>query len=395
LNKYKAKGALYVSMDGQSRLILGIVQYMAGKFTLSRSGIFVDLRLSGKQSNLLETETFTDLPLNIQNFFKNIKVPINIVTDFLELDDVTEALVNKQKGFEWSWFQKLKQSRRWSLFCIDLYTTIDKNKKFETSYEKYMTVSKDFKFDVDGHELYLVNMAYMYQYGHWPTPKEIEGLFTDDLKLNTSTYEAIINYSNEYFQALGKTKSGITPLINYVLFRQLMEGKTGNSKFAKQVTICNAYILKSVSKFVDSFIKNHKKLCSKKHKHQASYLYDSINDTWVYNKEGYKASCGKQDDLNIFRRMKSFILNFNIDDLVNKNFIAKINNTQMPSQDDVAIYNDWKDVEGNDIYISDLPELDRSHYEPSGDLGSNEFDNIGLENYSPNRSRGKKQLEKQ
>jgi hypothetical protein len=66
----------------------------------------------------------------------------------------------------------------------------------------------------------------------------------------------------------------------------------------------------------------------------------------------------------------------------------------MPSQTAVAIHNDWKDVNGNDIFVSDLKELDISHYDASADNGSNELDNLGLEHFTPNRSRGKNKLEK-
>jgi hypothetical protein len=405
LNDYKAKGAVYVSMDGQSRLILGIHQYMTDKFDLNKCGVFVDLRLNGKQSNLLTTTKFNDLPINIRNKFTERNVPINIVTDFADLDDVTESLINKQKGIEWTWFQKLKQSRRWSLFYIGLDEILEKNNLFETNYETHMTVSSDYKFDVDGHELYLVNMAYMYQFGHWPTIKEIEEIFTDTKKINDTSYERVIEYSNEYFESLGKvnksntkkpkvTKTAITPLINYILFRQLMDGKIGTSKFAKEIKISDLYQMKNSPKFVDSFIKNHERLASTEIKHPASYIYDSTSNVWIKNQEGYKASCGKQDDVNIFRRMQFFIENFDLNELENKQFIKKVENTNMPSQTAVAIHNDWKDINGNDIFISDLKELDMSHYDASANNGSNELTNLGLEHFTPNRSRQDKNLEK-
>ena len=405
LNDFKAKGVIYVSMDGQSRLILGIHQYMTDKFNLDNCGIFVDLRLNKKQSNLLITTKFNDLPINVKNIFTQRNVPINVVTEFADLDDVTEALVNKQKGFEWTWFQKLKQSRRWSLFYIGLDEIVQKNILFETNYETHMSVSNDLKFDVDGHELFLINMAYMYQFGHWPTINEVCELFTDVKKINDSSYECVIEYSNEYFEALGKmnksktkkpkiTKSGITPLINYILLRQLMDGKIGTSKFAKEIKIDNLYQMKNSPKFVDSFIKNHETLASTEIKHPASYTYDSKHKVWIKNQEGYKASCGKQDDVNIFRRMQFFIQDFNLNELEDKQFIKKVENTNMPSQTAVAIHNNWKDVNGNDIFVSDLKELDISHYDASAENGSNELDNLGLEHFTPNRSRGKNKLEK-
>ena len=314
LNSYKAKGAIYVSMDGQSRLILGIHQYMTDKFSLDKCGTFVDLRLDGKQSNLLITTKFTELPINVANSFREKKVPLNIVRDFADLDDVTEALVNKQKGFEWTWFQKLKQSRRWSLFYISLDEIMQKNSNFENKYETHMKVSDDLKFDVDGHELYLVNMAYMIQYGHWPDKKEFPALFTDDKKISETSYKTVIDYSNEFFEALGNVKTsttgkkskskkdkvlkvGIAPLINYVLFRQVMDGKIGTSKFAKQITLGSYFQMKNPAKFVDAFMKNHVKFTIDEIKHPISYIYNDTTSKWDSNKEGYK-----QNDTFLFKQ---------------------------------------------------------------------------------------------
>jgi hypothetical protein len=70
-----------------------------------------------------------------------------------------------------------------------------------------------------------------------------------------------------------------------------------------------------------------------------------------------------------------------------------VKNTTMPSKIDVAVYRDFKDVAGNDIMISDLSEMDRSHFDSKKNKGSNELNNLGLEDLSENRSRQEENLQ--
>jgi hypothetical protein len=390
LEQYQDAGVIYVSMDGQSRLMLAIFSYMTDKFKLNKCDKFINLEVDGKQSNCLQKSYFSKLPKEVQTYFENINVVLNIVEDFLEMDDVVEALVNKQKGFDWSWFQIIKQSKRYSLFTIRMIKAV--NPKFKAKYKSCLkSLSKDLQYDVDGHQLFLVYMAYMYQNGTWPTKENVKSLFTDVVRLNDSSYVAVQKYAMEYFTELGKTKSTLSPLINYILLRQLIDNVKNGSKFIKEVNIGEIFIVKKINDFINNFIKLHHKLSNKKVKHEASFV-EIKKGEWVLSKEGYAASCGKQDDENIFRRMKSFIEYFDIKPLYKNKVIEKVENTTMPSLIDVAVYNDFKDLNGNDVKISELPTMDRSHLESKDNTGSNELKNLVLEDYSSNRSRGEQNI---
>lgn len=390
LEQYESTGVIYVSMDGQSRLMLAIYSYMNDLFKLNKCDKFVNLEIDGKQSNCLQKQYFTKLPKEVQNYFENIKVVLNIVEDFSEMDDVVEALVNKQKGFDWSWFQIIKQSKRYSLFTIRMIKAVDP--KFKQKYKSSLKcLSKDLQYDVDGHQLFLVYMAYMYQYGTWPTKENVKSLFCDDVKINDTSYRMVQKYAMEYFNVLGKTKSTLSPLINYILLRQLIDNVKNGSKFAKEINIGQLFIIKKMNEFINAFIKLHHKLANKKVKHEASFV-EVKKGEWVYSKEGYGASCGKQDDENIFRRMKLFIEYFDTNPLYKSKVIQKVENTTMPSLMDVAVYNDFKDLNGKDIQIAELPKLDRSHIESKDNTGSNELKNLVLEDYSSNRSRAEENI---
>lgn len=392
LSSYEDRGAEYVSMDGQSRLILGITEYVADSFHLDKAGKSVKLTLDGKRSNCLQTTVFSKLKDEVKSLLNNKKVVLNVVIDFNELEDIVEALVNKQKGFDWTWFQIVKQSNRFNLSTIQLIECVDE--KFKNKYkEKLHSLSNDLKYYSDGHQLFLTQMSYFLQFGQFPSKMQIQKeLFSDDIKINKSSYEKVQEYCMEYFKAFGDNKSTITPLINYICIRQLIDGKKLQSNFMKQFGFMDAYIVNNSIEFVNYFYKLHQKLANKKVKHSASFIQDT-NGNWVLNKMGYSASCGKQDDENIFRRIEIYLQNMDIDSLISNGILSKVKNVTMPSKIDVAVFNDFKDVKGNDIMISDLPEMDRSHFKSKKNKGSNELDNLGLEDLSENRSRQAENLE--
>jgi hypothetical protein len=385
LEDYQSQGTQWISMDGQSRLMLGIDWYIGNKFNLDKSGKFIQLLIDGKQSNCLQTNTFSNLPVEVQNYFKSIIVVMNIVEDFSELEDVVEALVNKQKGFDWTWFQIVKQSKRFNLSTIKLIEAPTKN--FKKLYkEKLYSLSNDYIYDADGYQLFLTNMAYFIQTGNFPTKNKVKELFTDDIKITDESYKKVQEYSLEYFTALGKSKSTLTPLINFICLRQLLDGKKNGSKFLKEVGLDGAYIVNKPNKFVDWFVQLHAKLSNKKTPHKASFIFDSTDNNWVWTKVGYGASCGKQDDENIYRRMKTFVEYIDFDYLIKNEILVKVKNTTMPSLMDVAVRNDFKDLNGESVSIGELPLFDRSHKKSKYNKGSNELENLVLENYSDNRS---------
>jgi hypothetical protein len=305
-----------------------------------------------------------------------------------------EALVNKQKGFDWSWFQVAKQSDRFGIFTINLINQTPKD--FKQKYAKSLTkLSLDYKDYRDGHQLFLVVISYFIQFGHFPLKDKVKSLFRDNsnIPISKSAFELVCKYAKEYLTTLGDAKTTISPLINYVLFRQLMDGKKFDSHFVNTVKLPTNYIIKKEKAFVDYFIKTHLEMYNKKNKHDASFVLDA-NGIKVPNKTGYNASCGAQDDENIYRRINILIKYFDFDKLVNDGILQEVENVNMPSQIDVAIYNDWEDVEGNIIKISDLPDLDRSHFESKKNKGSNELSNLGLENSKKNRSRQEENLQR-
>ena len=60
-------------------------------------------------------------------------------------------------------------------------------------------------------------------------------------------------------------------------------------------------------------------------KHPISYIYNDTTSKWDSNKEGYKASCGKQDDVNIYRRMKYRNILIYISNMLNQLFLISTN----------------------------------------------------------------------
>jgi hypothetical protein len=164
LNDFKSNGAVLVNLDGQSRTILGILEY-AVKNTYSlgedASSIILDMETKdgSSESSELVHNKFNELSVNLQNIYKNEILVTNLITDFYEFNDIVDTLVNKQKGFSWVEFQIEKQKNRFTEFVVNL-VDIFKTKQgelYSTYWDNNMkSLKSDFKSDVDGHHLFSI-----------------------------------------------------------------------------------------------------------------------------------------------------------------------------------------------------------------------------------------------
>jgi hypothetical protein len=326
--------------------------------------------------------------------FLSFEVTLNIVTSFSKLEDVIESLVNKQKGFNWTWFQIFKQKNRFNIFAIKMIQNIKSN--FIDVYESIVnkTITEVLQPDSDGAQAALVNLIYFYENGFYPKKTDIENLFLDKSQFNTISYETLQSYCMELFQQLkaSDTKLQLTPLINYIALRQLMDDKKSNSKFYNQFRLNKKYKIIDEEKFITYFYEMHYTLTSSITPHKASYIFDTESNEYLKLKNGYASSCGAQNDEDIKNRMKLLLNEFDFDKLLLDGTIVM--DSKKPKKSDVLVANDFKDVNGKKLLITEYPKLDISHYISQHNDGTNNMDNLGLENFSSNRSRQDKNLEK-
>lgn len=392
LNSYKKiDKEVYVCLDGQSRLVLAIMTYLNGEYCIDIDND-IELELDDKKSNIMDNTIFTNLPDEVKSVFLSFEVTLNIVTSFNKLEDVIESLVNKQKGFSWTWFQIFKQKNRFNIFTIKMIENIKST--FIDAYESivYKKINEVLQPDSDGAQAALVNLIHFYETGFYPKKDNVENLFLDKNQFNTVSYETIQNYCMELFEQLNKsdTKLQLTPLINYVALRQLMDDKKSNSKFYNQFKLNKKYKIIDEEKFITYFYEMHYTLTSSKIPHKASYIFDAESNEYFLLKNGYASSCGAQNDEDIKNRMKFLLNEFEFDKLLSEGIIAI--DSKKPKKSDVLVANDFKDVNGKKLLITEYSKLDISHFISKHNKGTNNMENLGLEHFSSNRSRQEKNL---
>jgi hypothetical protein len=410
LEDYIEKGAKSAILDGQSRGILGFLEYMNGTFPLgSVLAKKIKLRNNGKSKSILAHTVFTELPTKLQDVFKNYLLSINIVTNFSEFNDVIDALVNKQKGFSWAKFQVIKQYHRFTSFVnsfINSFKPVKSKKgKIEwdggTKYiEFYKTLTKNLadklKIDKDGHQLFMLQCSYLLKYGAWPTDSELKEIFESPTRtIGESYYRKVINYfSDDFFPYIGKQKVSISLMINYLVFRESLSRTKSNNPLSQRIQFDNDVIIKDQKELTDRFFKFDLTLSNKKvnNPHHASFV--KVDGKWEIRNEGYKHQNSSQSTETIGKRMELFFEHFDFDSMVEEGFLTIVENNKMPSKNTLLVDSGFSDIDDNKIMISDLHEFDRSHHESKDNYGTNQKDNLSLEKAGPNRSRGPKNMEK-
>jgi hypothetical protein len=377
-----------VCLDGQSRLMLGIMTYIDknSKYSLDLESNDIELYIDGKRSSILSLKPFNDLPSDIQNYFYGLDLTFNIIEDFAKLEDVIQSLINKQKGFNWSWFQILKQFNRFESYTLKLLEKIKPS--FISGYEKSMngSITDALRFDVDGDQLMLTNLTHLYQFGIWPTEDDIRKTVTNPLHGVTDiTLDTIQKYALEYFnfaKAKDADKIKITPLVNYIILRQLIDNVKTQSTIFNNINFNKKYNIIDNTKFIDAFLKWD--IILKDVKHDASGIQNPQTKEWEQKIEGYATWSTGQKSKGIERRMKLFVSYFPFDELESNGIITS--DIKMPSKEKVLLHNDFKDSNGNSISMREVKKYDRGHKTSKHNKGTNQLDNLVPELLSENRS---------
>jgi hypothetical protein len=389
---------VYVCLDGQSRLILGIMSYVSetGGYPLDKENTNVLLTIDGKESNILSEQPFRSLPEYVKDKFYEIELQFNVVDDFHKLDDIIEALVNKQKGNKWSRFQIDKQSNRFQPFVIKLLEKSE-DKKYSDGYENCMsnTTSSDLRFDRDGDQLMLLCLAYLYHYGKWPSHEEISKLLSNPkFDITDTAFDNVKKYVNEYFifaSAPKAKKIETTKLVNYVILRQLMDNvKSKTSSLFQSISFGKQYTIKNNIEFINQFIQWDIKLSDIKH--EASGIFDAKTKEYLKLTDGYKSLSGGQGNKQPEDRMKLFVKYFPFEELEKNGII--VSDTKMPSMEQVLLHNDFKDVNGNKVSMREVKNNERGHLDSRHNGGTNHLDNLVPELMGDNRSHRESNIKK-
>lgn len=391
LNLMKDDGAVFLSLDGQSRGFLAILPYIKGDIKgLGNSSDSIMLEVDGKSDNLiLKNSKYLDLPKSVKEIIDSRFINLTIVTDFYKFSDIIDTLVNKQKGWSWVKFQIVKQQNRFNKYVVGMIDIFNQKlgKKFTELWQKRVTkVKNDFKFNRDGHQNFAITMSTLFNDGQWLS--NITTKLTSVEKPIKSTFEKVFKYSNEYLTH-NKNQIYISELINWNVFRWVLDGGNKSTDFYTGLGFTQQYSIKSVKKLMELFIKHHIKIKGSQLKpHPLSWV--EINGKWERIDQGYSHALENQSTKSIKSRMESFLSSFPFDEAVKKGIIEL--SGSMPSTEDVANDNDFLDLDGKELDVLDLGKYDRSHEESKHNGGSNLLQNLVMEESGPNRARGSKNI---
>lgn len=392
LTTLRDQGVLFLTLDGQSRGFLAILPYIKGDIEgLAESADDIMLTIDGKQNKqLLKSTKYLDLPSNVREVIDSRMLSVTIVTNFYEFKDVIDTLVNKQKGWSWAKFQVVKQQNRFGKFVvgmIDLFNT--KNGiKFSTLWkEKMNKVKNDFKFNRDGHQHFTIILSTLFTDGQWidKVSSKLKGVDSP----SQAAFDKVFTYSNELL-SLRKDATYISELINWNVFRWVIDGGSRSNDLYKKLQHTKRYSIVDLSKLMNVFVKHHLEIKgSKKNPHPLSWMSDSQGNI-VRIDQGYSHANENQSTQSISSRMSMFLSSFPWDQCIEEGILRE--SDSMPVMSDVVIHNDFKDLNGNPLNMLDLSSYDRSHKESKKNGGSNLLENLVVEEASENRSRGSENI---
>ena len=388
LTALRDQGVLFLTLDGQSRGFLAILPYVKGDIEgLEESADDIMLTIDGKlNKQILKSTKYLDLPSNVREVIDSRMLSVTLVKDFYEFKDVIDTLVNKQKGWSWAKFQVVKQQNRFGKFVvglIDLFNT--KNGiKFSTLWkEKMNKVKNDFKFNRDGHQNFAIILSTLLMDGQWidKVSSKLKGVDGP----SQTHFDKVFTYSNELL-SLRKDATYISELINWNVFRWVIEGGSRSNDLYKKLQHTKRYTIVDLSKLMTVFIKHHLEIKgSKKNPHPLSWMSDSQGNI-VRIDQGYSHANENQSTQSITSRMSTFLASFPWDDCVSEGILRE--SGSMPKMSDVVIHNDFKDLNGSPLNMLDLSSYDRSHKESKKNGGPNTLPNLVVEDAGANRSRG-------
>lgn len=374
-------GTMFYIIDGQNRCMNAIVPFFESDIALGSAPITgtasdgSEIFFQGKKY-----EEFTD---EMKEYVDNIEMSL-IVANKGQIDDFTSALIAKNEGLPWEEWMKKMTVKWWTPYRRQIHSVSNHPQVRETlnkiSGQAYM-------YEKNGHDL-IVSELLIWMNSKFQPNKVDEHLsyFDGRQKISDSKIKKLINYITEFGKGYKKFKSVTNvEFRNYIMTRYALDHP---SEFSN-ILIPNWTIKMNVD-FTNEFrITN-------------GALKDDVNN-WDYVKVGgrkekrsrvgqYVWACGKSENNRIEARLRlifDYMQNVRGDHLFKKNIVVSKGSSSLPSLE--AVYANNPDTYGD--FLSDIratevtPEkYDRGHIVSKHNGGSNDIDNLVVQEKGHNRS---------
>ena len=405
------RGVNQFIIDGQNRLFESIIPFFDNKIRLSatQSIVFV---LSDENGNVEEFDAkgryYKDLPVEIQAWIKNIKIPIVIGTRG-DLERFCDTLIWKNEGIAWDAWQKMVTKNWFTPHLRKIRKLSDKDNSNPIVTKLLSKVAgKTYEYDRNGWDKLISELlAWMIRGTEVSKLDEFKAFFEGGYVASKQNLDNLEKYLKEFGEAYsdifknGATENskGITntELKNYVYLRHALDNPKSDA--FKGLSVPNWKIDKGV-KFA-SIYKKYNGLLMKLPEQfgelpSRTYSTNKVDGRQLSAKTpgAYVTLCGQYDKPHIQGRLEILLsvlagrkpeTKHIFDTLIKENVIIVLATNTTPGMDEIHENNPYTaDGEKIDVVDHDNTNLfDIGHVTPKSQGGSNQ--NVVLQDKSQNR----------
>jgi len=407
----KRKGAKVAQIDGQSRTKLSIVPYFNSEYKVTepwKQNIYDEAGNYLGTYNL-QNRFWKDIPTVVQELVKQTRVYSVVITGGT-LDLIVDSLISKQEGEKFTSWQKAYHGRVLSLMGTYINNSIDQ--PLRDFWSTHINQTGQYNSQQAGLEMFLSKLAYYISMNTWGgvdiLKKVLDGKNEAPSQIAFETVKKYIDEIKDYYGRLTSkdaSKLKAVDVMNYVLFRWHLDNSHKLKKHFSQYNLPKEIKINNKNLFVKKFLEMNKKLKAKYWKGENdeeilnTYSYEifEINGKEEIDRKngGYVAGNNAEQDYLIEWRLTNLSEYFNkflVDDLKNKSII-KLKLNSMPSYEEVEVFNDFEDTNGEIIdQRTGKKDNHRGHNTSKYNDGDNSLSNLKPQPAKDNLQYGKSNL---
>ena len=405
-------GVQHFIIDGQNRLFESIIPFFNNEIRLStqQSIVFV---MSDENGNVEEFDAkgrfYKDLPVEIQNWIKEIKIPIVVGTRG-DLERFCDTLIWKNEGIAWDEWQKMVTKNWFTKYLSQVRQLSDKDTANPVVTKLLSKVAgKAYEYDRNGWDRLISELLMWMVRGIEVTKLDEVKLFFDG---NYTVSQQHLDNLEKYLKEFGKAYSAVwkngaasdtskgitnTELRNYVYMRHALDNPKSNA--FEGLSVPNWKVTKGVS-FASTYKLYNGMLMKKPEKYgelpNRTYSINKVNGQKLSAKTpgAYVTLCGQYDKTHIQGRLEILFSVLGgrkpetkkiFDTLIKDNVVTVMATDATPSMGEIYENNPFT-ADGEPINVVDHDNtglFDIGHVVPKSKGGSNK--DVILQKKSPNR----------
>lgn len=386
-------GVLFYIIDGQNRIYNAIVPFFENKLSLGSAPI-IGTNAAGEEV-FFQGKRYKDFDEEMKEYVKGIELTLVVATKG-DVDDFTNALIAKNEGLPWEeWMKNL--TKKWMMPYRAQLQKVTGNPQVRATLNRIS--GESYAYEKNGHELLVSELLIWMEDGFQPSKgvDEHQAYFDGRKTISNKDIESLIKYIKEFGDGYAdiKSKSGFSNVEfrNYIMMRWALDNP---KTFHNKMGIPNWKIELPIE-FVNLYRIYNKVLAT----HESGFEKHTIgNKTTKVKKPGhYPWACSKYDTELLNLRLKLLFAFFkkNEQDLFDMNVVSvRPSDEPIRASLEEVFYNNPNTV-GDFLdkirAVDVVPEkYDRGHIKSRKNGGSNDIDNLVVQEKSHNRSTGAKNL---